>query len=361
MSNPDEDEKKAGAPQWQLDSKTDAPPKSDEATSESPSRETIIEQARKFLLEDDVRNATTDKKIAFLESKGLRQDEIQSLIGVTRNEEASSKPSETQDIKTSSAPPAQQPTPQYSAQQTPTSSTPPIITYPEFLTTPTSPSPLITKNRLLTTLYLFSGLSALLYGTHTYLITPMVVSLTESRLSLADTSKTNLEKFITKLEAVVSEIPSEPIKRHEHEDGESSDDEDPTELFHRDIGIQTSPPRSRPSSPAPDTPDSVLGRQTSRLSKLKESLQGLVEDSTSEGHDVTELEGTIGVLREYLDGMAFVTPSYGYGGYGGSGGSGTKEENDEISKVKASIRGVKGVLLSARSFPGGVRAGVGVR
>lgn len=62
----------------------------------------------------------------------------------------------------------------------------------------------------------------------------------------------------------------------------------------------------------------------------------------------------MGVLREYLDGMAFVPPSYNFG-YGGTNGVGKKEEEDEISRVKLGIRGVKGVLLSARSFPGGVR------
>lgn len=31
--------------------------------------------------------------------------------------------------------------------------------------------------------------------------------------------------------------------------------------------------------------------------------------------------------------------------------------DDEIAKVKAEIRGVKGVLLSARNFPGGVGRG----
>ncbi|KAE8442039.1 hypothetical protein EG329_003896 [Mollisiaceae sp. DMI_Dod_QoI] len=360
MSDSDEDKKKPGVPQWQLESKPEDAEKTNNPTPESPSRETIIEQARKFLEEDEVRNATTDKKIAFLESKGLRQDEIQTLIGVTRNEEATSKPSEAPDSKTSEAPPAQQPiTTQIQTQQPSPPSTLPIITYPEFLTTPTSPSPLITKNRLLTTLYLFSGLSALLYGTHNYLVTPMVASLTESRLSLAETSKTNLSKLITKLESVVSEIPSEPIPRHHDERDDSSEsDEDPTELFHRDIGVQTSPPSSRPGTPGLETPESILGRQTARVFKLKESLQGLVDDSSSEGHDVTELEGTIGVLREYLDGMAYVAPSYG-GSYGSS--SHGKEQDDEIGKVKASIRGVKGVLLSARSFPGGVRAGVGVR
>jgi hypothetical protein len=91
-------------------------------------------------------------------------------------------------------------------------------------------------------------------------------------------------------------------------------------------------------------------------------MSELLEDSTSEGHDVQELEATISILREYLDSMAYVTPNYGYGGgyenYGGSAGGAGKEADDEIGKVKASIRGVKGVLLNARSFPGGVRAGV---
>lgn len=186
----------------------------------------------------------------------------------------------------------------------------------------------------------------------------MVASLTESRHELAETSKNKLNEFITRLEGVVSEIPTgnAPITPAAGEDGEESD-EDPTELFHRDIGVQTSPPISRSSSPAPEK-DSIVGTQTSRLTELKESLQGLVDDSMSEGHDVTELEGTIGVLREYLDGMAYAPPTYNYSGYGSNN---TKEQDDEISRVKASIRGVKGVLLSARSFPGGVRAGVGVR
>lgn len=96
MSDSDENDKTSGVPKWQLDSKADATSKPDEMTTASLGRETVIEQARKFLEEEEVKNATTDKKIAFLEKKGLKQDEIQSLIGVTRNEEASSKPSKVQ-------------------------------------------------------------------------------------------------------------------------------------------------------------------------------------------------------------------------------------------------------------------------
>ncbi|KAG4437826.1 hypothetical protein IFR05_006672 [Cadophora sp. M221] len=183
----------------------------------------------------------------------------------------------------------------------------------------------------------------------------MLASLTEARLSFASTSKTNLDRLITQLEALVSELPANARNKTREKDDESESDEDPTELFHRDIGIQTSPFISRPSTPVDTSP---LTGHTSRLENLKTSLEGLIEDSSSEGVETAELEGTMGVLREYLDSLAFVQPSYSYGvgGYGGGGRSG-KDEDDEIGRVKKEIRGVKGVLLSARSFPGGARVG----
>ncbi len=189
----------------------------------------------------------------------------------------------------------------------------------------------------------------------------MLASLTDARLSLAETSKGNLDKLITQLEGIVSEIPANVRNKAllaGEKDDSSESDEDPTELFHRDIGVQTSPPLSRPSSPDPDT--SSLSSQTARLKTLKSSLEGLVEDSSSENVSSAELEGTMGVLREYLDSLAYVQPSYGYGP-GGYGATQRKEEDDEISRVKKEIRGVKGVLLSARSFPSGAAGRVGAR
>lgn len=369
-------EKKAGIPAWQTKAASEsAKPEEIAPAQKEESRETVIAQARKFLEEDEVRDASTDKKIAFLESKGLGNEEIQELLGITRNTEASNT-SEVRSIQQSStwtnilqttapaptpsptqtSPPPPQPA--YSPPQYQTPSQAPIITYPEFLTTPAHPTPLITKPRLLTTLYAFSGLTALLYGTHNYLVTPMIASLTEARLSFASTSKTNLDKLITQLEGLVSEVPANMKNRGigEKED-ESESDEDPTEMFHRDIGIQTSPFISRPSSPVDTSP---LTGHTARLESLKSTLEGLVEDSTSEAGETSELESTMGILREYLDSLAFVQPSYSYGvgGYGGAGRSG-KDEDDEIGKVKKEIRGVKGVLLSARSFPSVVRVGGG--
>lgn len=89
MSDSDEGNE-AGVPSWQLNAKVDPAERDDESPTEEPSRATVIEQAKKFLEEDEVRNSTTDKKIAFLESKGLRSDEIQDLLGISRDLEASS-------------------------------------------------------------------------------------------------------------------------------------------------------------------------------------------------------------------------------------------------------------------------------
>ena len=366
MSDSDPSKKGGALPSWAHDMKETAPTKADTETTETPNRVAILEQAKKFLEQDDVRNESTDKKIAFLESKGLENDEIQQLLGVSRNTEATA-PLEVHNqiysINMSNLSQATLPPPQHT-QQKPiqaqssqnsessqhTRNTPPIITYPEFLITPQSPTPLVTKARLLTTLYLFSGFSAILYGTNTYLVTPMISQLTESRLSLLSSASQNLQTLVEKLEPLVSEI---PIDHNIPKEDDDSEDEDPTEMFHRDIGVQTSPPRSRPASPTRLTP---ALEQTNRLNGLNKSISGLLEDSASEGQETADLSTSIAVLREYLDGLAYVAPSFTYGaggyGYGATGG----KEDDEISRAKANIRGVKGVLLSARSFPG-VRAG----
>ncbi|KAH6682781.1 peroxisomal membrane anchor protein conserved region-domain-containing protein [Halenospora varia] len=385
MSDSDE-EKKGGVPSWQLKKDESAVEMTKESPAEPESRATILEQAKKFLEEDEVKDATTDKKVAFLESKGLSGEEIQQLLGVSRNPEASSdsstsateslpppqtsQPSQDAYSRMAASQTSQPPAPTQQTYTPPPSSSqspqPPIITYPEFLITPTAPQPLITKPRLLTTLYAFSALSLLLYGTNTYLVTPMIAQLTSSRHELASTASTNLQKLIEKLEGLVSTVPNyvaEKKKEEGEEDDGESETEDPTELFHRDIGVQTSPilspSSSHPPSPPPG-PASTLNDQVARLSSLTQSMKDLITDGTSEGSNTSELETTISVLREYLDGMAYVTPSYGFGagGYSGGYGAGGKAEDDEISKVKAGIRGVKGVLLSARSFPGGVRGGV---
>ena len=94
MGRSDEDEPKSSVPSWQFKSKPTDSKEAEESAIDSPSRETVIEQAKKFLEEDEVRIASTDKKITFLEGKGLKSEEITELLGVSRNPEATAPPPE---------------------------------------------------------------------------------------------------------------------------------------------------------------------------------------------------------------------------------------------------------------------------
>lgn len=193
----------------------------------------------------------------------------------------------------------------------------------------------------------------------------MIAALTASRHELAGTAQENLDKLIAKLEGMVSETPQKSFPATHHEESEDEDsDSDPTELFHRDIGIQTSlpssPSPSRSTSPAPAPAITATESQASRISRLSSHITDLNDASTSEGQEVSELSTCVGILREYLESLAYVSPSsytYGTTTTGGlySGGVNQKNEppDDEVAKVKAQIRGVKGVLLSAKSFPAG--------
>ncbi|KAM3084353.1 hypothetical protein ACMFMG_001541 [Clarireedia jacksonii] len=385
MGDSEDKKPSTGIPDWQRKSKDNDVATPPPATQESPSQLSVIEQARQFLEEDEVKDASTDKKIAFLESKGLQKEHIQELLGVTRNEEATGS-AVTSGTVSKAAPGTQSPPlprsspPLNQSMQayTPPREQTPIITYPEFLVQPTAPQPLITKHRLLTTLYLFGSLSFLLHGTNTFLIRPMIQTLTESRISLSSTTLTNLQKLIKKLESSVSEIPITYSVHHkgslhlEYLDSDAeSQTSDPTELFHRDIGVQT----SLPSTPIVHSPVSqswalsnmnsntgaqtTTQQQTGRLATLKSRLRSLLDDSRNEESSAQELNTRTDLLKEYLQGLAYTAPTFGYGmgGFsnGGRGDNG-KDKEDEISKVKREIRGVKGVLLSARSFPGGARA-----
>lgn len=74
---------KSALPSWQVQSVPDSPPKDSGADAaspaEPPSTLTVLEQAKKFLEEDEVKNASVEKKVAFLKTKGLTEEEITEL------------------------------------------------------------------------------------------------------------------------------------------------------------------------------------------------------------------------------------------------------------------------------------------
>lgn len=65
-------------------------PQRDSQPHPHTSRASLLNQATKFLQDDDIRDAPIERKTAFLESKGLTILEVEKLLAVSPSEDASS-------------------------------------------------------------------------------------------------------------------------------------------------------------------------------------------------------------------------------------------------------------------------------
>ena len=390
----DEDQKPKvpSIPSWQQAS-TDpsADHTGNDATSSTSKTELDpIEQARLFLQHDDIKDAPRDRKVEFLEKKGLQADDIQKLLvqdedtppdvpqdglktihdsNTTIPEPATtSSPVELPSIS-SNTPPIDGPG---VATVVPKSEAPPIITYPEFLLKPQKPPPLVTIDRLATASYVLAGISALTWGASKYLVAPMLESLTSSRHDLASTTLTSLTTLNDKLESSVSHVPYIPLLHQQKspDDGlsDTSSDSDPTELFHRDYGTQTSPPKSRSSSQSSTTSplSTTTATQTARITSLHSSLSSLLS-STSTSFSTDSLSTSITDLQSIIDRIESnsqpLYTTYDYKATSGftnpnpsstsssTKGKADKDNQSEAAKFKAEIRALKGAFLSSRNFP----------
>lgn len=341
---------------------------------------------------------------------------------------------------------------------------PPIITYPEFLSTAHQPPPLITASRLANATYATAGLAALCYGLGTYLLQPLNEQMTSSRHDFATHVNSKVDQMNSRLEDLLgekktSEInqkrrgqqpPHHPTLRSPTDDDDetSSLASDPTELYHRDMGTQTSsplptptaiekdwrgnpiptcttpkPPEERhttqlhllrshfydllpknytpspesdPNSPQNSTPDpeaaekeeqdsppspSALHKRQRALHREKQELQARLSAAEDPQEQVKNLRRTLEAIRfappggfnaygggevgqaewrSYSEGgSVWMRESGGTaGGNGGASRNGGAKEGDKAKKVdqvealRKEIRGVKGVLLSSKRFPG---------
>lgn len=411
----DDDSKRSSIPAWQQAQNTSSKPStstppsqaSDDTTAtETPSRPALLEQSAKFLQDDSVRDESPGRKVEFLESKGLHKDEIEGLLGVSRNEEAAgsnssdttasesdsvsaatksseqdeNKPESSETSSQAPQPPTVSPSsplPSSSdttARTSPPRDVPPVITYPEFLVKQPKPPPLVSFSNILYTLYGAAGLGASVYGASEYLVKPMLANLTTARHDFSQNTLENLHKLNENLERNVSTIPpqlaSQPNQETGADEGEDAESvtSDPTELFHRDVATQTSPQDLKPPpSQEPAEKPSPTTTVTSHLKRL-ESINTHLRDFAGAETDSAVVDDTMRTslkdLHYYLDGLIYSNPSYGpvssYGTWNSPGVSGSssgkaggvdKSEEDAISSFRSEIRGVKGALLSARNFP----------
>lgn len=254
------------------------------------------------------------------------------------------------------------------ATQTPTSTSrfphsnatndrPPIVTYPEFLVKPERPPPLVTRHGLVNTLYAFAGLSTILYATSKYLIAPMVENLTDARTELHHVAANKLDHLVAQLERTVSVIPSAYAQSTAHDEKDSIDAEDPTEMFHRDVGTQTSLIDNAPAPAAAKSAEKTPSKcHADNLASLTKTLSVLKDQFRAQSEGFEDVKALLHVFRDDLDGMTYGGTTDLVGGYDLYGTSSKKHEpEDEIRKVRDNIRRVKGVLLSTRNFPASTR------
>ncbi|KAJ5773024.1 hypothetical protein N7457_007920 [Penicillium paradoxum] len=414
----DNSPKSASIPAWQKPNKTadESPspsPSSSSASEDAPAttpstpRKALLDQASKFLEDESIRDAPTERKVSFLESKGLSSDEVQQVLAVPRNAEASSSsttaeaktqeetpsPSLTQTEATPSSPIPSPPSNTMPQSHPPTSpnaprDVAPIITYPEFLFESNKPPPLVTMRSVLYTLYGAAGLGASLYGASEYIVKPMIATLNSARHELASTAETNLHKLNEKLEKTVSVIPPVLTARKTKPSDEEQDDDvvsitsDPTELFHRDVATQTSPevtPALHPVSVANSadvvaiSPSTAVNNHISRVESITSKLREIIDSEKDASTLDDSMRTRLTDLHHYCDGLIYSSPTYSSGstygvwnstnnsGLNGHSGLG-KPEEEAIAGFRADIRGVKGALLSARNFPAsrGGRLGSGI-
>lgn len=178
----------------------------------------------------------------------------------------------------------------------------------------------------------------------------MVDAVSSARLSFFETCSKNLQSMNEKLEQTVSKIPLEiDSEAGNFANRRSSADLDPAELFCRSIGTQTTFEPSRLPSPDifPPVSESSSQMDSSKyLHSLHEQLQGLLASETTPGDSLIAVKSRLSQFQHYLDSLA-------YGSLLMSNDQLRLSKEDEISKIKGEIRGFKGALLSARSFPSG--------
>lgn len=187
----------------------------------------------------------------------------------------------------------------------------------------------------------------------------MVESLNEARHDLASQTITRLDELNAKLKDMVSIDPSINLKPtlSQMEDDAESIDSDPTELFHRDFGTQTTPSLSRRpsvSSVSSSGPSTTASHELS-LNRLRTHLHDLESSAVSNTQAADSLTTQLRDVNSYLMELRYQNPTAtGYGLYGAGYGADRKAAKDDaIEQMKNDIRSVKGVLLSARNFPAG--------
>ncbi|KAI1453782.1 peroxisomal membrane anchor protein conserved region-domain-containing protein [Annulohypoxylon moriforme] len=360
------DSKRSNIPSWQEpQSENDAAPETSQP-QDVDTPDVTLEQARIFLRDETVQSSSREKKAEFLKSKGLDDAQIHELLEESEQATQTSNPLPTtakpagRGENALRTPEANREIETFTPTTSSTSDPVPIITYPEFLTTSTKPPPLITPSSLANILAVSGSVWTLLYGTARFVVSPMVDSLNDARADYYSHINEKLEQLVEQLEDVVSEVPYKNgklvLKSKQQDEGAYADDEsicsDPTELFHRDIGTQTSPKMlALDAANTPNQTDKPIDAQARRLAALKASLREMTDMHVRHAENSADLNSLLREIRDEVDKVGAPPVTDFATIHGGMGYGRSSEPDDEVKKTRDAIRSVKGMFLSSRSFP----------
>jgi hypothetical protein len=239
--------------------------------------------------------------------------------------------------------------------------------YPEYLMQRRRPPPLVTTNFLIGTMYAVAGAAAGMYGLSQYLFDPMHDKLTEARHDLFAHTGAHLDELNARLEQLAPGSASTKIGREaEDDDDESksgeSDDSEPTDLFHRDVGVQTTPLSRNASAwslsdaAADAAAANPLSHQEARLKSLAANVRDLAQSAAVSSGKQKNLTDQMDALKEFL--LAIGLPA-AHGRYKNpnhanwSSIANRPAVGDELDRFRAEVSRTKGLMLSTRNFPRG--------
>ena len=235
----------------------------------------------------------------------------------------------------------------------------PIVVYPDFLARAPAPPSLLTPTRLLNAVWAAGGIAAGAYLISRAIFAPMHEAQTERRHDLAAHAHAHLDQLNSRLSTMVSSDPAAHGKAPDttddvaNSDLGSDADLEPTELFHRNAGTQTTPSLSRRPSidGRPDVAFDPIAADEARLRSLNKhlvELNGLhYENSTLEPLHLP-LEDVVSKINQAAE--AARRPVRSYGASYGDIPLGSRSD-DAFENIMMDVRAIKGRLLSTNAFP----------
>lgn len=220
----------------------------------------------------------------------------------------------------------------------------------------------MTTNFLIGTMYAVAGTVAGIYGLSKYVLDPMHDKLTEARHDVFTHTDAHMDELNSRLEALAPGSAAKPAEDDDDQRSKSgeSDDSEPTDLFHKDVGVQTTPLSRNASAwslsdaAAEAAAADPLSHQESRLKSLAANVRDLAQSAATSSGKQKNLTDQMDALKEFLLAIGLPAAHGRYKNPNFSNWSSIANRppvGDELDRFRAEVSRTKGLMLSTRNFP----------